>query len=205
MMAQAQVVYVGEKHDNPRHHEIQLEALNELLRLGKLPAIGFETFSLEQTGFLMHYTLGEPSPFVREPDLSEEEILRSDLGWGKEHDESWQFYFPLLRLAREHKLPAFGADLPSGIRLRLSRVGLDGLSALERSLLHPAASENPAYRNLMYETFTRSHCGWSSPELLRRLYETWVARNDAMASAIVDMLKDQRGEPVVVILGAGHV
>ena len=205
VMAEAQVVYLGETHDNSRHHQIQLEILEELLRLGKQPALGFETFSLEQTGFLMHYAVGKPSPFTRESSLSEEGILRKNLGWGKERDWDWQFYFPLLRLAKEHKMAVFGADLPTGIRLRLSRVGLDGLSALERSLLHPTAFKNPAYRNLMYHKFTTSHCGWSSPELLKKLYETWLARNDAMAAAIVEMVKDQRGQPVVMVLGAGHV
>ncbi|NIM07257.1 MAG: hypothetical protein GTN65_16955, partial [Armatimonadetes bacterium] len=175
IMAEAEVIYLGEKHDNPYHHSIQLEALQKLLRAGKRPAVGFEVFSLEQTGFLMEYSVGPPSPLPRDLDMSQEKLLRTRLGWGRERDQDWHFYFPLLQLAAEHKLPVFGADLPPGLRLRLSRVGLDGLSELERHLLHPTDFESPAYRSLMYQEFTRAHCGWSSPELLRKLYETWLA------------------------------
>ncbi|MFO1352071.1 MAG: ChaN family lipoprotein [Gammaproteobacteria bacterium] len=196
-MANAQVVYLGETHSNARHHELELTVLRALLENGKRPLIGFEFFSMDQTGYLMDFTVGA--------NRTSEETLRQKLGWGKHRDKEWNDYFPLLRTAQEHKLSAFGADLPAGIVQRLTRVGRTGLSPVEKRFLHDTAFDNTAYHKLMQDTLVHAHCGWNDPVLIDRLYQTWLARNDAMATAIVDMVQAAHGQPVLVVLGSGHV
>ena len=199
----ADVIYLSEKHDNPRQHELQLLIIQELLRRGKKPAIGFEFFSREQTGYLMHYTRGKPSPFEH-GEHGGEAFLRRQLDWDTQPDEDWKFYYAIIALAKQHRLTAFGTDLPASIKMRLTRYGANKLTGIERRSLSPTGFSNPAYEQLMKQKFTASHCGWSEPNLLERLYQTWVARNDAMARSIVDMLEEQGG-PVVMIVGGGHV
>ncbi len=202
-MAAARIVYLGEIHENPWQHRIQLELVEGLIARGLRPAIGFEFFSLPQTADLTQYVTGARSP-ARGHGVMTESELRRRLGWGSARDREWAHYFPLIELARRHTLPVFGADLPAGLRQRLTRVGLDGLSPAERLLLEPTSFSDDAYRHLMFDNFTRGHCGWSEPALLQRLYDTWLARNDAMSAAVAAVGREHSGGPVVLVLGGGH-
>ncbi|MBF0160938.1 MAG: ChaN family lipoprotein [Magnetococcales bacterium] len=202
-MLDAQVIYLGEQHDNPYHHRLQLAIVEQLIARGKRPVIGFEFFSQAQTGWLMHYTVGKPSAFVLPKATDPGERLRAQLGW--ETREDWSHYFPLIQLARQHKLSVFGADLPDGLRVRLTRGGLADLSPIEKASWSPTGFVNEPYRLLMRQHLASSHCGMAPDALLDRLYETWVARNDAMARAITLVHAQQTDAPVVMVLGAGHV
>ena len=205
-MLAADVVYLGEKHDSRRHHEIQRELLEELAARGRSPALGLEIFPRSDNGLLMGYVTWAPNPHMRHDAESAEAWLRAKLGWqeGGPRDGSWASYGPLLESARAHEMATFGIDLPVSLRSRISRVGEEGLTASERALLAPTGFEDPGYESLMLAKLKAAHCGFGSPEYLGRLYDNWVARNDTMARAIVDALDDATAGPVVVIVGAGH-
>jgi uncharacterized iron-regulated protein len=198
-MQDADVIYLGERHDNPRHHAIQAEIINQLLAAGRRPVLGFEFFSREQSGFLLQYVAR------KEADKQDQKRLRDQLGWGPRQDDSWTFYFGLLEIARQNGLSAFGLDLPEAMRTRLQRKGLDGLTQFERSMLHSTGFANEAYRAKMLEQLKAAHCGYGNEDYLGRLYDTWIARNDTMATALAELVDEHRGRPVVVILGGGHV
>ena len=203
-MAQAQIVYLGEIHDNQRHHELQLEALQALLERGQRPAVGFEFFSVEQTGYLMDYVQGRKGHGGQLDEAQAEQKLRQELGWGPRRDQEWGYYFPLLKLAKEQSLPVFGTDLPDSLRDRIPRLGVTGLSAVEKRLLQSTGFSDPVYRRYMEQTLIDAHCGWNDPKLISNLYETWLERNDAMAQSIAAMAQADAGQPVVMIIGAGH-
>jgi uncharacterized iron-regulated protein len=200
----ASVIYLGEKHDNPRHHALQLDIVQTLIARGRRPAIGFEVFAVGDTSVLMSYVTAKAPKAHQGKMPSPEERLRRALGWGKHRDESWAFYGPLLHTAREHELTTFGIDLPVPLRRRIAKVGIDGLTKVERRQLDPTAPRSDAYANLMRARLKAMHCGHGSDAYIDRLYQNWVARNDTMAAAITDTVAEQNGEPVVVILGAGH-
>jgi uncharacterized iron-regulated protein len=201
-MARADVVYLGEKHDNARQHRLQVEVIEAMLVRGRRPSIAFEVFSREQTSVLMGYAEGGGPA---EPDQLEAGI-RQALGWADpRRDESWAFYGPLLDLARREHLHAAGIDLPRALRLRMARAGLEGLTGVERSLLAPSDFEDEAYAELVKGWLRESHCGFGDDAYLSRLYRTWLERNEAMAAAIDVTLADHEDQPVVVIVGSGHV
>lgn len=198
-MQDADVIYLGERHDNARHHAIQGSVISELVAAGRQPVLGFEFFSREQSGHLLQYVAR------KEADETDEKRLRERLGWGPRRDASWPFYFELLEIARSNGLPAFGLDLPRAMRARLQRQGLEGLTAFERSMLPATGFADDAYRAKMFEQLKAAHCGYGNEEYLGRLYDTWIARNDAMASSLAALLDEYPGRPLVVILGGGHV
>ena len=208
-MLEFDVVYLGERHDNAEHHQIQRRLIQALVEQGQRPAIGFEFFDIAQTGYLMHYVAGEKSLMRlghgKKTDISPEQRLRRQLGWMERDDEDWGYYFSLIELAREHQLEVFGADLPRSLKLRLSRADLDRLTPLEQSQMKLGGEDDEMYREFMYQRFRDGHCGWGSEPLLRRLYRTWNARNQRMAESIVAMSQSERQGPVVMIVGAGHV
>ncbi len=206
-MIEADVVYLGEKHDNRYHHRMQSALIKRMISKGKKPVIGFEFFYQHQTSDLLQYVFGSKSPFQKkEPSPQEQEKkLRKQLGWQDRTNEEWEFYFNFIRFAKSHQLTVFGADLPDSLVKRMSRSGMDALTPVETRLLQPTGFEDPIYQKLMDSKFTASHCGWNPPELSEKLYAVWVARNDAMAQAIHAMLNEERQGPVVFIVGGGHV
>ena len=200
----ARVIYLGEKHDNPRHHALQLDIVRALIERGHHPAIGFEVFETAETSLLMSYATAKVAKTHQGKMPPPEERLRGALGWGAQRDQSWAFYGPLVQIARQHELVIFGIDLPRSLRRRIARVGIDGLTKVEQRLLDPTAPRSDAYADLMRARLKAMHCGHGSDAYIERLYQNWVARNDTMATAISDIVAGQGGEPVVVILGAGH-
>jgi uncharacterized iron-regulated protein len=200
----ASVIYLGEKHDNPRQHALQLDIVRALIASGRRPAIGFEVFSVSQTSLLMSYATGKAPKSDQGKLPPPEDRLRRALGWGEQRDRSWAFYGPLVQIAREHQLVIFGIDLPRPLRRRIARVGVDGLTKVERRLLDPTAPRSEAYADFMRARLKAMHCGHGSDAYIDRLFQNWVARNDTMATAISDIVAGQGGEPVVLILGAGH-
>ncbi|HEY5719860.1 MAG TPA: ChaN family lipoprotein [Gammaproteobacteria bacterium] len=203
-MLAADVVYLGEIHDNPHHHAIQEQLLDGLVAAGASPALALEAVGSEQTGYLMDYATGaKPGPMAHAGPVSSRH-LRARLDWGDEEDRRWQRYGGLLERARQARLPAFGIDLPPAQRLRLQRVGRSGLAPLESAQLPPHAEEAPAFAGLVREQLAGAHCGFGTPESIGRLYDTWVARNDAMAAAVVAALDDPDHRPVLVVVGLAH-
>lgn len=204
-MAEADVVYLGENHNNAHHHAGQRRILRALAGRGLQPALGFEFFDVGQTGFLQQHVSAAAAavPMHAGPRADPEATLRRQLGWTARSDRDWDFYFTLVDIAREYGLPVFGADLPAGIILALSRGGRDSLNAVARSLLTAPPATDKAYEALMKRSFRDAHCGWGEEPMLTHLWQTWQARNARMARAIVDMAAETQG-PLVIILGKGH-
>ena len=203
-MASSDVVYLGEVHDNTHHHGIQLDTIEALVERGLKPAIGFEFFSREQTSRLLQFQQSSDKFHGKDAKHSAGQLLRDQLGWGKNRDDDWAHLFPILSYAREHKLPVFGADLNAGLRKQLARHGHDGLNGVEKLLIPKTEFEDDSYREYMFRSFTIAHCGWRDDRYLEKLYETWLLRNEAMAQSIVAMHDAAPDQPVVAILGGAH-
>ena len=202
----AELIYLGEKHDNARQHEIQLQILEALIDKGKRPSIGFEFFTIGQTSLLMNFTQpSEPIMNIKSKDYDPESVLRQALGWDHRSDEEWSYYFKLIEFARDNQLPAFATDIPWGLSSRITRVGVENLHPTELSLLLDTGLNDSEYEQLMLEEFTNVHCGYRNEEMFRRMYQAWIARNDAIAQSIVNTLEANPQKPVVMIIGFGHL
>jgi len=205
----ADVIYLGEHHNNIDHHQKQLEVIKKLVANGKKPMIGFETFALEQTSILLNYNQLKgrlkKSPHLSQASFNSEDWLKEKLQLSsKKNQTTWEYYGPIIKFAFENELPLFGMDLNKNLRHQITKHGINGLSALEKRLLHPTGFKNNNYRLLMHENFKKGHCGWGKPEYLDKLYDNWLARNDSMAMAITEMAENYDKGPVVAILGAAH-
>ncbi|MBU2509978.1 ChaN family lipoprotein [bacterium] len=201
----ADVIYLGENHNNKIHHQYQLQIVQDFIDQGKRPRIGFEFFSVDQTGYLMSFVTQQSSGPHGKDEKQAEIQLRQNLGWQDRPELTWQFYFRLIKQASENGLTVFGADLPNGIIRRLTRNGVDELNAVERGLLKSTNMEDEAYQSLMIGKFKEAHCGFAQPKMMEKMYQTWLERNDAMAHSIAAIHKEFPQEPIIVIIGSGHV
>lgn len=203
-LATADVIYLGEKHDQPEQHRLQLLVIEALLAKGLQPAVGLEMLSVDETSTAMLYTQGSAHASTQKSAFTAEDWLRGELGWQGIDNSDWQSYGPILVKAREHKLTVFGADLPQTLRSRISKVGKQGLSMVEQGQIIDSHLVDDNYRHFMYERFKQAHCGWGMEDYFSRLYDNWLARNDTMAHGILQTLADGTHKPVILIVGAGH-
>lgn len=197
------IIYLGEKHDNREHHEIQMQLIEALVKKGKKPSIGIELFSVDQTGYLMGFVFSKSHHGAPSPEKTEQR-LRLNLGWDQRSDKMWKNYFSIVELAKKYQLTIFGMDIPAGIIRRITMKGVDGLTGTEKFFIHSTNFQDEIYKKFMFQQFTDGHCGWSDKNLMEKLYGTWLARNDAMAKAIQSVKVQNPEEPMIILLGGGH-
>ena len=80
---------LGEKHDNPDHHALQLRALDHVLRTDNVATVSFEMMSSEQQPLLRNLSLSPQSSL----EQINEYLQWDNDGW------NWTYYGPLLRSA----------------------------------------------------------------------------------------------------------
>jgi len=197
------VIYLSEKHDNPAHHHIQTKIILQLIENGLTPTLGFEFFSMDDTPDLLNFV---DSGKVAHPENIKKIIeidLRKKLGWDSQPDKMWKYYYDLLSIAKKENLPVAGMDLPSALKKRITRKGINDITPIEKELVFTTQLSDTAYKEYMFSIFKAVHCGMGHEKIQARLYDTWVARNDKMALSITRLYKHRKG-PVVIIIGGGH-
>jgi len=202
-LAAHDVIYLSEKHDNPMHHAIQHRIIQHLVDTGLPPALGFEFFAFHDTPLLLSFVDSGSHDHPEKVNAMIKTDLRRQLHWDRQSDQMWQYYFDLLKLARDNNLTAAGLDLSGPQKRRITRKGLAGISKLEKQQIFSTGFDNPVYAQHMKAVFKTVHCGMGNADMLDRLYDTWTARNDAMARSITRLAEAVTG-PVVVIMGNGH-
>ncbi|MCG8553336.1 MAG: ChaN family lipoprotein [Desulfobacterales bacterium] len=213
-LVRSDIIYLSEKHDNPMHHVIQHRVIQALIDRGHAPIIGFEFFSYQDTPLLLNLLDAEKKGHSPKMEKAVEQRIRKKLGWDKQSDTMWGYYWHLIRLAVENDLPAAGLDLSATQKRRITRKGLDGLSPIELQQLFSTKLSNTAYASYMKSVFVSVHCGMDHSRMTERLYDTWMMRNDRMALSVIELFnavqaKDRNTAgrqtgPVVIIIGAGH-
>lgn len=178
----AQIVILGEQHDNPDHHVRQaawVAALNPR-------AMVFEMLTSEQI----------PDAAAQWETQAELDAL---LGWTGSGWPSFDMYFPIFAAAPDAVL--YGAGVP--------RAALR--SALEKPLsAHPLAADyaldqpaDPAEQAKREQLQADAHCGALPEEMLPMMVDAQRLRDVTLADAALTAL-EQGGGPVVVITGNGH-
>jgi uncharacterized iron-regulated protein len=189
--AAAEVIYLGELHDNPEHHAHQHRVLEAMVGAGGRPAVGFEMLAAERQAQVERAVA----------DAADATALDAALGWTARGWPALMMYWPLFALARERGLPVLALDLDPALARRVGREGLAALGAAAlplRSVL-PA---DPAREAAIADEIRRGHCGLLPESRLPAMVEAWHARNVVMARQIV--LGLARAPQVVVVIGRGH-
>ena len=94
-LARADFVLLGERHDNPDHHQLQAEVVRGLIALGRRPAVGFEMFSLDDAGAIAKHLALAPNDAAG---------LGRAVNWDKSGWPDWAMYQPIVEAALAAKL-----------------------------------------------------------------------------------------------------
>ena len=187
----AEVIYLGELHDNPLHHAIQTRVIEALLRDGSRPAIAFEMIPETRQATLEAAVRSDADPA---------EVDRQ-LGWTARGWPDFAAYWPLFELARKHGLPVVATDLDPTVNRRISRDGL-GAAGEDPARLRSALPDDPVRDQAITRRIRSAHCDRISESRAGRMLESWYARNVVIARRVSMAL--ERAPQVVVIIGRGH-
>ena len=187
------LIFIGEKHDNPEHHLIQVQILQAMLaRYGDL-SVAMEFFQEHQQPVLDRYMEG----------TSTETLFLKDVDWRKAWSFDYYFYRPLIFMLREkgHRIHAINA--PNDIVKKVARLGLGSLEPGERNQLAKDIDlDNEKHRAYLSDVY-KQH---THPDLKNfdYFYQAQCVWEDTMAENIAGYLK-KNAQRVVVFTGNGHI
>lgn len=187
-IGKANVLLLGETHDNPQHHELQQKLLKARIASGARPALMMEQLDDDTQPALDRALAGS----------DRDEVLNSVTKMIKFAD--WKFYRPFLAIAVDNKLPVIAANISS---LRLQPVIWKGFAAydaddLKRLAVRQVWSESR--ENYLVNNMGGAHCGKLRDELRAGLTRSQRLRDALM----VDSAMSSLGRGVVGIVGSGH-
>lgn len=180
----AEVVLLGEVHDNPGHHQMQAAAVAAL----KPRALVFEMLTAEQAA-----RVGE--------ERGDAEAMARELGWAASGWPDFSMYHPIFTAAPEAQV--YGAALPREAARAALREGV-AASFGENAELYGLTFKLPEDVQKAREAEqAAAHCDALPAELLPGMVDLQRLRDAMLARAAIEAL-DATGGPVVVITGNGH-
>lgn len=187
------LVYVGEIHDNPASHRLQVEILKAMqARYPGQVALGMEMFNNEQQDALDQWVAGK---------LSEKEFLRKSR-WFENWGSDFELYRELLEFSREQQIPVIGLNIPKALGRKVSMTPLDQLDRETREQL-PEMDMNDPYQRAMIEKIFGVH--GTGATMMDSFYRRQTLWDEAMAATVADYMQEHPGYHMVVIAGGWHV
>lgn len=185
----AQVIFIGELHDNDGHHRMQLSVIRALHELPQPLAIGLEMFRSNNQFYLDRWVSG---------DYERDSFIRIFLNnWSM-----WDKYQELFDYAKAQNIKLVGLNIPREISGKVARQGFAALPASEREALgNVQCVVNPEYADLIKKALG-GHGGHGQQFLF--FCEAQMLWDSMMARHLADFLKSNPEYRVVVLSGSAH-
>jgi uncharacterized iron-regulated protein len=190
-LRQAQIIFVGESHDNQAHHRLQLDIIKALHNSGKPLSVGFEMFTEKSQGVLDGWVSG---------NLSQDEFIRT-------YYENWNFPWPLYRdillYVKEKKIPAIGLNVEPAITRKVAQSGFASLTKEELEKLPPdvGCAVDKHYMDFIRRAYAMHGHGDKGFLFFCQAQLLW---NQVMARNLIDFLQKNPEKTIVVLTGNGH-
>ena len=204
-LSRADVILVGEQHDDPNTHRLETALLEGLQRRRSALVVSLEMFERDVQPALDAYLGGRNT---------EEEFLKASRPWPRYATD----YRPLVELARVETWPVIAANLPRRVASDIAKHGLAPLASLpapERALV---AADVQCPKDAYFDRFAATmadHPG-SAPggmpaaadqqATIERYYQSQCAKDETMAESIATSFARRGSDtgPIVHFTGAFH-
>ena len=192
-VATRRLIFIGEVHNNPEHHLIQVQILQALMSRYAPRTVAMEFFNKTQQPVLDQYMNGSIT----------ETVFLKDVAWDKNWAYPYRFYRPLLLMTKEKGRKILAINAPNNIVRKVARSGLSSLDPSERNQLaghiNLKDESHRTYLRKIYEKHTHQD--------LKRFdffYQAQCVWEDTMAENIAKYLSKSK-ETLVVLAGNGHI
>jgi uncharacterized iron-regulated protein len=196
VVGDARIVYVGETHDNPASHRLELQTLQGLEERhpGKV-ALGMEMFTRSQQPILDRWVAGE---------LDEKNFVKQSR-WFEGWKMDFAYYRDLLLYAREHHIPVIALNAEKELVQAVGSTPFDQLTPQQKAQLPQAMDLNDTYQRGMAEEMFAGHThGKVHEEGFLRVQTLW---DETMAESAARYLTSPAGKDrhLLVIAGGNHI
>jgi uncharacterized iron-regulated protein len=183
-LVEADVILLGEVHDNRGQHARRVAWLRDALPRRRV-VLAMEQFDVDRQPWIDQARIaGLPAR-----GLAEQAAFSFD-GW------DWPSYAPAVQLALDRDWPLMAANLPAREAMTVARRPTQAPSAPPGW----GSSDDAA----MAEEIRDGHCGLMPDEMLPTMVAAQRARDARMAQVVADA-RAVTGLPVVLLAGNGHV
>ncbi len=171
-LAKADIVFVGEQHDDPNTHRLERAILEGLARRRGDVIVSLEMFERDVQGRLDQFRLGQ---------LAEADFLAASRPWPRYATD----YKPLVDFAVAHQWPVIAANIPRPFASEISKTGLDvlvGKPASERAWFAAdwqCPTDDEYYRR--FKEVMGTHAGAAEVD---RFYASQCLKDETMAESI---------------------
>jgi uncharacterized iron-regulated protein len=201
-LAKADVIFVGEQHDDPATHRLELAILDGLRRRGTPVVLSLEMFERDTQASLGAYLAGK---------IGEDEFLKTSRPWPRYASD----YRALVEMARAERWPVVAANVPRKYASEVAKGGrgtLDALPPAEREL---AARELMCPHDAYFDRFAENMAKHPMPgaekqsaeekrSQTERYFFSQCVKDETMAEAIARAFAQAGRGPIVHINGAFH-
>ena len=191
LLASARIVYVGEAHDNLKHHRIQLEILRALAdRSPGHVAVGMEMFQRPAQPQLDRWSRG---------DLDEHAFLTT---WYENWSEDYDYYREILEFIRDRHIPLLALNAPEHA-IQDAADGHHDASSQEQQTPVEIDATDPFHRRQMEAVFG-GHAKGAGFDAFYRAMLIW---DETMAQTVADYVSSPSGrdKTLLVFAGGGHL
>jgi uncharacterized iron-regulated protein len=190
----ADIVLLGETHDNPDHHQLQAALLRSFSRTHSRPAVVFEMLNRDQQRTVEASLQAHPG---------DADALAQAVGWASSGWPEWSMYRPVFEAALE----AHGKILAAGLdRSAATRIAHEGVAALDPALVQAFALQKPLPAEVqaaMRREMSEAHCDLLPEVMLDSLVFVQRVRDAMLAGRLHEGAEGGHG--ALLIAGAGHV
>jgi uncharacterized iron-regulated protein len=205
-LARADVVLVGEQHDDPNTHRLEYALVSGLKQRRIAPTVSLEMFERDVQDVIDRYLSGA---------IAEEQLMKEARPWPRYATD----YRPLVELAKAEGWPVVAANVPRRFASEIAKTGegsIGKLSSADRTLV---ARDLQCPHDAYFDRFTRamtdhSPAGEPKPPAPSdeqratndRYYWAQCSKDETMAESIARASDARAGMPgpVVHITGAFH-
>lgn len=184
------IIFVGEHHNEERHHTAQLLVIRALHEAGVPVAIGLEMFRAESQGDLDRWVTGQ----LREKDF--QKVYSNNWNY------PWILYSRIFEYAKNMSIPLVGLNVPRAITLHVAQEGFQSLSKEERGKLPDVKCDV----DQDYMAFIKKAYGAHAHGNLNFTHfcEAQLVWDTVMAVNALDYLEANPRYTMVLLTGTGH-
>jgi uncharacterized iron-regulated protein len=195
-LARADVVLIGEQHDDSNTHRLELAVLEALARRQIVVTLSLEMFERDVQASIDTYMTGSSA---------EDDFLKNSRPWPRYATD----YRPLVEFARRQHWPVIAANVPRRIAADVAKGGkpvVDSLSTVDRPL---AAADLQCPHDTYFDRFAEQMGGGghqsgsssasASDSTTERYYWAQCVKDETMAESIAAAFEKQGGRPGVIV------
>ena len=199
-LARADVIFVGERHDDPNTHRLEAAILEGLHRRGAAVTLSLEMFERDVQGDLDAYLGG---------GMAADAFLKASRPWPRYATD----YQPLVETAKANRWPVVAAKVPRRHASAAAKSGPGAIESLSPDERRTIARDLECPKDRYFERFAENMASHPAPGSEKvstaeqaattdRYYYSQCVKDETMAEAIAAAFKP--GRPVVHVNGSFH-